>query len=89
MIVKGYVPVSEPSAASVSLPTRETVGTWSAEAGLTPEHPLFPDRVRGSAERKGRFGFPETDAQDRVLWVISRQANGAPAETAYPAVHRQ
>ena len=33
----------------ITEPTREAVGAWIAEAGLTPEDPLFPSRTHGSA----------------------------------------
>lgn len=38
----------------ITEPTRETVGAWIAEAGLTPEDPLFPSRIRGSTHRSTR-----------------------------------
>jgi integrase len=38
----------------ITEPTRETVGAWIAEARLTPEDPLFPSRVRGSAHLSTR-----------------------------------
>jgi site-specific recombinase XerD len=41
-------------AREITEPTRETVEAWIAEAGLTPEDPLFPSRVRGSAHLSTR-----------------------------------
>ncbi len=38
----------------ITEPTREGVGAWIAEAGLTPEDPLFPSRIRGSAHLSTR-----------------------------------
>jgi integrase len=38
----------------ITEPTRETVGAWIIGAGLTPEDPLFPSRIRGSAHLSTR-----------------------------------
>jgi len=38
----------------ITEPTREAVGAWIAEAGLTLEDPLFPSRIRGSAHLSTR-----------------------------------
>ncbi len=38
----------------ITEPTREAVGAWIAEAGLTPGDPLFPSRIRGSAHLSTR-----------------------------------
>ncbi len=38
----------------ITEPTRETVGDWIAEAGLTSEDLLFPNRIRGSTHLSTR-----------------------------------
>jgi integrase len=38
----------------ITEPPRATVWTWIAEARLTPEDPLFPRRIRGSAHLSTR-----------------------------------
>ena len=38
----------------ITEPTREAVGAWIAEAGLTPEDPLSPGRIHGSAHLSTR-----------------------------------